>query len=118
MYFINRNEDGKPAKIPELKNPKSFSLNELEPLDERYNSGIFKLLIMYNICSFSDTGIDLLEVTTLEQRFDQPEFQPQFVSSLYPRRLTMGVKRSIRCKVCEHNLLKPEFSPRPGILYS
>ena len=23
----------------------------------------------------------------------------------------MGVKRSLRCKKCEHNLLKPEFSP-------
>ena len=26
-------------------------------------------------------------------------------------RLTMGVKRSLRCRKCDHNLLKPEFSP-------
>lgn len=89
-------KDGKQTKIPELNNPVSLSLDQLTPLDPIYNS---------------DEGINLLNVASLEQRFDQPEFQPESIKDLYPRRLTMGVKRSLRCKKCEHNLLKPEFSP-------
>ena len=34
---------------------------------------------------FLDEGINLLDVASLEQRFDQPEFQPESVKDLYPR---------------------------------
>ena len=34
---------------------------------------------------FSDEGINLLDNASLEQRFDQPEFQPESVKDLYPR---------------------------------
>lgn len=103
-------KDGKPTKVSELANPKSYRLEDLPPLDSKYNSGRggFHKAINNQIL---DEGLDYNQITSLEQRLDQPEFQPQSTTDLYPRRLTMGSKRSIRCKKCEHNLLKPEYSP-------
>jgi len=89
-------KDGKPIKITDLEPPKGRRLKDMEPLDDEY---------------YSESGVDFWDTTSLQQRFDQPEFQPERMKDLYPRRLTMGVKRSLRCRCCEHNLLKPEFSP-------
>jgi hypothetical protein len=79
-----------------LKNLLGRRLQDFPPVDERY---------------LTPTGIDYWDTTSLQQRLDRPEFQPELMKDLYPRRLTMGIKRSLRCKPCERNLLKPEFSP-------
>ncbi|KAK2156680.1 hypothetical protein LSH36_207g01010 [Paralvinella palmiformis] len=55
--------------------------------------------------------IVLTDVTTIRQRHANPDFQPTHISQLYPRHKTMLIKRSQRCKECEHNLSKPEFNP-------
>lgn len=90
-------DDGNAKKKPiELENPKTRTLEELDDLPEEY---------------LSEDGLDFWKTTSLKQRFDQPEYQPELTKDLYPRRLTMGVKRSLRCRQCDHNLLKPEFSP-------
>ncbi|XP_018322483.1 dynactin subunit 4 [Agrilus planipennis] len=55
--------------------------------------------------------INLNEITTLEQRLNLPEWQPTTVDKLFPIHKQVSVKRSQRCRACEHNVSKPEYSP-------
>ncbi|XP_038839940.1 dynactin subunit 4-like, partial [Salvelinus namaycush] len=52
-----------------------------------------------------------ITVTTLRQRLLQPDFQPAGASQLHPKHKHLLIKRSLRCRKCEHNLSKPEFNP-------
>lgn len=70
-------------------------MDEVEPLPEDYYT----------------RPVNLTEVTTLQQRLLQPDFQPICASQLYPRHKHLLIKRSLRCRQCEHNLSKPEFNP-------
>lgn len=60
--------------------------------------------------------INLKSVTTLKQRLQNPSLQPSSVNNLYPQHKSISIKRSLRCKQCQHNVLKPEFNP-PSIKY-
>ncbi|XP_055034890.1 dynactin subunit 4 isoform X2 [Misgurnus anguillicaudatus] len=71
------------------------ALDEVEPLPEDYYT----------------RPVNLPEVTTLGQRLLQPDFQPAGASQLHPRHKHLLIKRSLRCRKCEHNLSKPEFNP-------
>ncbi|XP_008418187.1 dynactin subunit 4 isoform X1 [Poecilia reticulata] len=71
------------------------ALDEVEPLPEDCYS----------------RPVSLPEVTTLRQRLLQPDFQPAGASQLHPRHKHLLMKRSLRCRKCEHNLSKPEFNP-------
>ncbi|KAF5896206.1 dynactin subunit 4 isoform X2, partial [Clarias magur] len=71
------------------------ALDEVEPLPEDYYT----------------RPVNLTEVTTLRQRLLQPDFQPAGVSQLHPKHKHLLMKRSLRCRKCEHNLSKPEFNP-------
>nr|XP_016941203.1 dynactin subunit 4 [Drosophila suzukii] len=55
--------------------------------------------------------LNLRNVTTITQRHSQPADQPTAVGSLYPQRRSLWIKRSLRCRQCEHNLIKPEYHP-------
>lgn len=55
--------------------------------------------------------VQLSQVCTMSQRLSSPEHQPSTASSLYPLHKHMLVKRSLRCRHCEHNLSKPEYNP-------
>ncbi|KAL7016620.1 hypothetical protein ACKWTF_010073 [Chironomus riparius] len=55
--------------------------------------------------------INLKNITTIEQRFTQPANQPESVKHLYPQHKNLSIKRSIRCRHCEHNVIKPEYNP-------
>ncbi|XP_055390062.1 dynactin subunit 4 [Condylostylus longicornis] len=55
--------------------------------------------------------INLKNVTTIKQRHGQPAEQPYTVDRLYPQRKSLWIKRSLRCRKCEHNVIKPEFHP-------
>ncbi|EDV36912.1 uncharacterized protein Dana_GF11704 [Drosophila ananassae] len=55
--------------------------------------------------------LNLRNVTTIAQRHSQPAEQPTSVSKLYPQRRSLWIKRSLRCRQCEHNLIKPEYHP-------
>jgi len=55
--------------------------------------------------------LDLYNVTNLEQRFGQVEFQPVNLNNIYPTHKHLMIKRSQRCRRCEHNLSKPEYNP-------
>nr|XP_053641555.1 dynactin subunit 4-like [Cherax quadricarinatus] len=53
----------------------------------------------------------LSSVTNMVQRMASPEWQPEMTSDLYPLHKHILVKRSLRCRHCEHNLSKPEYNP-------
>lgn len=54
--------------------------------------------------------IDLKQISTLEQRFATPELQSVNIDDLFPIRKHLCVKHSLRCRVCEHNVVKPEYN--------
>lgn len=41
----------------------------------------------------------------------QPANQPDTVKHLYPQHKNLSIKRSLRCRHCEHNVIKPEYNP-------
>ncbi|KAG5879779.1 hypothetical protein JTB14_001796 [Gonioctena quinquepunctata] len=55
--------------------------------------------------------INLMDITTIEQRLLQPEAQPTTVDKLFPVHKQLSIKRTVRCKTCEHNVSKPEYNP-------
>jgi len=63
------------------------------------------------LLQIADLWFLLLVVTTLTQRLAQPEFQTALVSDFFPAHKHLMIKRSQRCRSCEHNVSKPEFNP-------
>ncbi|KAH1026382.1 hypothetical protein HUJ05_000056 [Dendroctonus ponderosae] len=57
------------------------------------------------------TPLNLMDITTVEQRLLQPESQPLTVDKLFPVRKQLSIKKSLRCRCCERNVSKPEFNP-------
>lgn len=55
--------------------------------------------------------IHLSNITTLKQRLTHPSVQPYTVNNLYPLNKNLSIKRSLRCRQCEHNIIKPEYNP-------
>ena len=55
--------------------------------------------------------LDLCSVTQLPQRLAQLEVQPDNIATIFPRHKHLMIKRSQRCRRCEHNLSKPEYNP-------
>ncbi|CDW52227.1 Dynactin subunit 4 [Trichuris trichiura] len=45
------------------------------------------------------------------QRLKIPETQPQYVSELLPLRKPLVVRKSVRCRSCEHNVIRGEYVP-------
>ncbi|XP_036379515.1 dynactin subunit 4 isoform X1 [Megalops cyprinoides] len=87
---LKEGEDQKEIKIEPAQ-----ALDEVEPLPD----------------DFYIWPVSLPEVTTLRQRLLQPDFQPAGASQLHPKHKHLLIKRSLRCRKCEHNLSKPEFNP-------
>lgn len=50
-------------------------------------------------------------MTTIKQRLAQASNQPTTVKKLYPQHKSLSIKRSLRCRQCEHNVIKPEYNP-------
>merc|ERR1712032_865621 len=55
--------------------------------------------------------LDLAKLTKLPQRLAQLETQPLEIGDIFPRHKHLMIKRSQRCRRCEHNLSKPEYNP-------
>ncbi|KAM3956768.1 LOW QUALITY PROTEIN: dynactin subunit 4 [Aphomia sociella] len=55
--------------------------------------------------------VNLTQMTSMPQRLAAPEWQPARVSRLHPLAKLLSVKRSQRCRACDHNLTKPEYNP-------
>jgi hypothetical protein len=59
----------------------------------------------------TNVGTAPTDLSTLEQRLQQVELQPRLVQQFFPISKTLSVKRSLRCRQCEHNLIKSECNP-------
>lgn len=55
--------------------------------------------------------VNLNQITNMSQRLAAPEWQATSVSRLHPLAKLLSVKRSQRCRRCDHNLTKPEYNP-------
>ncbi|XP_045466308.1 dynactin subunit 4 isoform X2 [Harmonia axyridis] len=55
--------------------------------------------------------LNLMELTTLEQRLLQPDLQPANLSNIFPIQKMLSIKRVLRCRSCDHNVSKPEYNP-------
>ncbi|XP_019868198.2 dynactin subunit 4 [Aethina tumida] len=55
--------------------------------------------------------LNFLEVTSIDQRLLYPESQPVTVDKMFPVHKQLSIKRSLRCRACEHNVSKPEYNP-------
>eukprot|EP00040_Diaphanoeca_grandis_P026986 m.152324 g.152324 ORF g.152324 m.152324 type:complete len:560 (-) comp30801_c5_seq1:68-1747(-) len=51
------------------------------------------------------------DVASLSQRFQNLAVQPSATCNVWPAPCKLLVKRSRRCRVCLHNMIKPELSP-------
>lgn len=80
----------------------------LAPADPK---GIDEVEVLPIEMLFSDTPPDLAQVTGLDQRLVQLDVQPSSTKGLFPRHKYLMIKRSQRCRKCEHNLSKPEYNP-------
>jgi len=90
------------------------SLN-IKDIDEMKNYDIMPSVATDEIDALPDEiftkPINLTDITTLDQRFNNPEFQSDLCKNIFPRHKCLLIKRSQRCRECEHNLSKPEFNP-------
>jgi dynactin-4 len=78
--------------------PKSAdTIEQIEPLDENF---------------FFNNSFDFNKLTTITQRLNSVEIQPFTIDQLYPLAKHFTSKQSKRCKECDHNVLKPEPSPK------
>ncbi|KAK3091632.1 hypothetical protein FSP39_021373 [Pinctada imbricata] len=50
-------------------------------------------------------------ITTIGQRHSAPQFQPAESEAMFPLHKHLLIRKSLRCKECEHNLSKPEYNP-------
>ncbi|KAG5339367.1 DCTN4 protein, partial [Acromyrmex heyeri] len=57
-------------------------------------------------------SVDITKITTLEQRLQHPEVQAEKINELRPQHRQFLVKRSQRCRVCEHNVSKSDLCPQ------
>lgn len=83
------------AKEAEIKPSETLPFEEIEALPEGTYS----------------QNVDFTKIVPLAKRLDQPEHQPTEVCQYFPKRTSMFIKRSLRCKQCEHNVIKPEYHP-------
>lgn len=73
------------------------SIEQIEPLDENF---------------YLNPSFDFNKQTTIVQRLNSVEIQPTTIDRLYPIAKHFTSKQSKRCKECDHNVLKPEPSPK------
>lgn len=55
--------------------------------------------------------INLNLIATIKQRHGQPSGQQEYVGKIFPQRKCLSIKQSLRCRQCEHNIIKAEFTP-------
>ncbi|EAT43296.1 AAEL005254-PA [Aedes aegypti] len=55
--------------------------------------------------------LTLKKISTLEQRLAHPAKQPVTVNKLFPQHKLLSIKRSLRCRQCDHNVIKSEYNP-------
>lgn len=82
------------------KADESCDEDELDELADLFISG------SQGDCLLSET--DTIAIATLDQRLRNVDSQPGRLDKLMPTRKTLSVRKSFRCKRCEHNLSKAD----------
>ncbi|CAF3442750.1 unnamed protein product [Rotaria sp. Silwood1] len=85
------------VNITNLLPKPSEPIENIEELDENF---------------FLNNTFDFNKLTTITQRLNSVESQPLLIDQLYPLAKNFTSKQSKRCKECDHNVLKPEPSPK------
>ncbi|CAL8069600.1 unnamed protein product [Calicophoron daubneyi] len=67
--------------------------------------------VAFDLDSYINQPLQLEKITTVFQRHLAPHLQPKRTSELEPHPKCLVVKRSMRCRTCEHNLSKADFNP-------
>lgn len=89
---VKETEEIDPVNIPSRL---TYSVPDMDPVsEETYRN-----------------NVDFLKMSSISQRLAQPGHLAVNVADLAPQKATMFVKRSLRCKECQHNLIKPEYHP-------
>ena len=96
-YYAKISPTGAPSALSEPFVDAAVARNEAEDLALDY--GQINLMT------------DLNQISSIDQRLQQIETQPDQVSKFHPMSQMLSVKRSLRCKECDHNLSKPEYNP-------
>lgn len=84
------------SAIEALKPAESKRLDESDKLDVDF---------------YYNKNFNIEAVSGISQRLAQVEIQPARVSEFKPISKSLSVKRSLRCKECERNLCRSEYSP-------
>lgn len=84
-----------PAKVKVEEIPKSQATDEIPALPE----------------DFFTKEVHFKHLSTIEQRLNQIAIQPENVGQLYPQHKSLSIKKSLRCRQCQHNVMKPELNP-------
>ncbi|KAK3922511.1 Dynactin subunit 4 [Frankliniella fusca] len=91
---------------PELPAPSTIKVNLAE-----FQPAVAKDTVQELPSDIFTEELDISRVTTLAQRFAQPETQPENIEDLLPMYKHLSTKQSQRCRECEHNVSKPELNP-------
>ncbi|KAF7233734.1 hypothetical protein EG68_04899 [Paragonimus skrjabini miyazakii] len=67
--------------------------------------------VTFDLDPYVNQPLQLEKITTVHQRHLAPQTQPKLTAELEPRLKCLVVKRSMRCRTCEHNLSKADFNP-------
>lgn len=90
--------------FPELEGFKSSIPQSLQEIEQNEKLDVEKLY-------FGDPDQNVYHKNSLNQILFQVEHQPAECKDLFPTSKMLVVKRSLRCKTCDHNLSKPEYNP-------
>ncbi|KAF6773808.1 hypothetical protein AHF37_07540 [Paragonimus kellicotti] len=85
-----------------LNLPRRSPFRQRRPQDE---------LVAFDLDPYINQPLQLEKITTVRQRHLAPQTQPKLTAELEPRLKCLVVKRSMRCRTCEHNLSKADFNP-------
>lgn len=117
-----RRKNPKPHKYPSLTDRtgltvamirRQMGLSDKAPTKSKptINPSIATDVVDELLPSLFTEQLNLKNVTTLKQRLGQPSGQPHTVNNLFPQHKSLSIKRSLRCRQCEHNVIKPEYNP-------
>lgn len=91
----------------EPKGNEEAAIEAFKPAEARQPDHIANLDTSYHY----SPDFNIEAVSGIEQRLAQVELQPTKVSEIKPISKSLSVKRSLRCKKCERNLCRSEYSP-------
>lgn len=91
----------------ELKTTEEGTIDDPEPSVAVESDQLEKLDSEF----YYDRNFSVESVSDISQRLSQVEVQPERIDQFKPVSKSLSVKRSLRCKECERNLCRSEYSP-------